>query len=144
MKYCCVRHPSMDLTDFNSNYLNKLLENISKEQKSIFLLGDFNVNLLNYNEHNPTNEFLDSLASNSFIPLILQPTRITSHSNTLIDSIFSNIIDSDIISGNLTANISDHLPQFAITPNMFGNTTSNKSNIYDRDWSKFYSRLIFY
>ena len=32
------RHSSMDFTDFNSNYLNKLLENISKEQKSIFLL----------------------------------------------------------------------------------------------------------
>ena len=86
------RHSSTDLTDFNCNYLNKLLENISKEQKSVFLLGDFNVNLLNYNEHNQTNEFLDSLASNSFIPLILQPTRITSHSNTLIDNIFSNVI----------------------------------------------------
>ena len=36
------RHPFMDLTDFNINYLNKLLENISKEQKSIFLFGDFN------------------------------------------------------------------------------------------------------
>ena len=35
----------MDLTDFNSNYLNKLLENIFKEQKSIFLLRDFNVKL---------------------------------------------------------------------------------------------------
>ena len=78
----------MNLTDFNSNYLKKLLENIYSEQKSIILLGDFNVNLLNYNYHNPTNEFLDSLASNSFIPLILQPTRITSHSNTLIDNIF--------------------------------------------------------
>ena len=43
------RHPSMDLTDFNCNYLNKLLENISEEQKTVFLLGDFNVNLLNYN-----------------------------------------------------------------------------------------------
>ena len=32
------RHPSMYLTDFNSNYLNKLLENIFKEQKYIFLL----------------------------------------------------------------------------------------------------------
>ena len=103
------RHPSMDLTDFNCNYLNKLLENISKEQKSIFLLGDFNVNPLNYNEHNQTNEFLDPLASNSFIPLILQPTRITSHSNTLIDNIFSNVIEPDITSGNLTATISDHL-----------------------------------
>ena len=59
----------MDLTDFNCNYLNKLLENISKEQKSIFLLEDFNVNLLNYNKHNHKNEVLDSLASNSFIHL---------------------------------------------------------------------------
>ena len=49
------KHPSMDHIDFNCNFLNKLLENISKEQKSIFLLRDFNVNLLNYNEHNQTN-----------------------------------------------------------------------------------------
>ena len=131
------RHPSMDLTDFNCNYLDQLLENISKEQKSIFLLGDFNVNLLNYNGHNQTNEFLDSLASNSFIPLILQPTRKTSHSNTLIDNIFSNVIDPDIILGNLTATISDYLPQFAIIPNAFGNISGNKSNICERDWSKF-------
>ena len=127
----------MDLTDFNCNYLNKLLGNISREQKSIFLLGDFNVNLLNYNEHNQTNEFLDSLASNLLTPLILEPIRITSHSNTFIDNVFSNVIDPDIISGNLTATISDHLPQFAIIPNMFGNIPGNKSSIYERDWSKF-------
>ena len=42
------RHPFMDLTDINSSDLNKLLENLSKEQKSIFLLGDFNINLLYY------------------------------------------------------------------------------------------------
>ena len=92
---------------------------------------------MNYNEHNPINEFLDSLASNSVIPLILSPNRISSCCNTLIDNIFSRIIDPDIMSGNLTATISDHLRQFAIIPNMFGNTTSNKSNIYERDWSKF-------
>ena len=74
----------MDVTDFNGNYLNNLFEKTSKAQKSIFLLGDFNVDLLNYNEHNEANEFLASLASNSFIPLILQPTKITSHSNTLL------------------------------------------------------------
>ena len=30
----------------------ELIENISKEQKSIFRLGGFNVNPLNYNDHN--------------------------------------------------------------------------------------------
>ena len=101
------------------------------------LVGDFIVNLLNYNVHNQTNEFLDSLASKSFIPLVLQPTRITSHSDTPIDNIFSNVIDPDIISANLTAAISDQLPQFAIIPNIFGNIRGNKSNIYERNWSKF-------
>ena len=92
---------------------------------------------MNYNEHSQTNAFLDSIASNSFIPLILQPTRITIYSNTLIDNIFSNVIDPDKVLGNLTATISDHLPQFAIIPNMFGNISGNKSNIYERHWSKF-------
>ena len=105
----------MDLTNFNCNYLNKLVENISKEQKSIFLLGDFNVSLLNYNDHNQKNKVLDSLCSNSFIPLILQPARITSHFNTFIDNIFSNVIDPHIVPGNLTVTISDHLPQLAIS-----------------------------
>ena len=73
----------MDLNDFNTNYLHNLLDKVSKEQKSVFLLGNFNINLLNYNSHNPTNEFLDSLASNPFVPCILQPTRLTSHSKTL-------------------------------------------------------------
>ena len=37
----------------------------------------------------------------------------------------------------MTAISFDHLPQLAITPNMFGNIPGNKSNIYERDWSKF-------
>ena len=51
------KHPSMDLTGFNSNYLNNLLEKASKEQKPVFLLGDCNINLLNHNVHNPTKVF---------------------------------------------------------------------------------------
>ena len=68
---------------------------------------------------------------------LLQPTRITSHSNTLIDNIFTNLIFPNSISGYLTAPISEHLPQFPIVPNIFSNLPSNKSNIYERDWSNF-------
>ena len=133
---CVYKHPNMDVLDFNS-LINQLLDKISKEQKQIFLLGDFNINLLNYHEHQPTNEFLDSLASNSIIPYILQPTRITSHSKTLIDNIFSNVLSFEAISGNITATISDHLPQFLFAPNVLSNPLCNKSNILERDWSKF-------
>ena len=127
----------MDALDFKNNYLNQILEILSKEQKQVFLLGDFNINLLNYNDHQPTNDFLDSLASNSFIPYILHPTRITSHSKTLIDNIFSNYISHEIISGNITATISDHLPKFSFVPNILSNPSTPKSNFYERDWSKF-------
>ena len=105
---CIYKHPSMDLNDFNTNYPSNLLDNVSKEQKSVLLLGNFNVNLLNYNNFKPANEFLDSLASNSFVSYILQPTRLTYHSKTLIENIFSNIISAEAISDNLTSTVSDH------------------------------------
>ena len=69
--------------------------------------------------------------------MILQLSRVTTHSNILKDNIFSNDLDPDITSGNLTATISDHLHQFSIIPNMFCNISGNKSNIYERDWFKF-------
>ena len=34
----------------------------------------------------------------------------------------------------MTARVFDHLPQFSIISNMFGNILGNKSNIYERDW----------
>ena len=62
---------NMDASDFNKNYLNTLLDKLSKENKQVFLLDDFNINLLNYNDYQPTNKFLDSIGSNSFISYIL-------------------------------------------------------------------------
>ena len=72
-----------------------------------------------------------------FLPYIIQPTRVTSNSKTIIDYIFSNIISTDIISGNLTAAISIHLPQFLIAPEIFRNSPSSKSNYFQRGWSNF-------
>ena len=129
------KHPLMYVTDFNSNYLNNLVEKVSKEQKSVFILGYFNINLLNYNVHNPTAEFLDSLASKSLLPFILQPARITSHSKTLIHNILTKVILPDLLWGNLAA--TGHLSQFLIVSNTFCNPPLSKSNIYERDWSNF-------
>ena len=88
----------------------------SKERKQVFLLGVFNINPLNHNDHQQTNDFLDSLSSNSFIRYILHPTRIASHSKTLIYNKFSNSISPEIISGNITATISDHLSKYLFVP----------------------------
>ena len=51
----------MDLFEFIHYYLNPLLDKLAKEQKTVFLLADFNVALLKYEQHKATKEFLDSL-----------------------------------------------------------------------------------
>ena len=79
----------MNLNEFNDNYLNIVLQKNSKEKKSVFLLGDFNVDLLKYDKNAGTNEFIDSLSSYMYLSYILHPTRITGHSQTIIDIIFS-------------------------------------------------------
>ena len=43
---CVYKHPNMDVIDFNY-LINQLPDKILKEQKQIFLLGDFKINLLN-------------------------------------------------------------------------------------------------
>ena len=96
---CIYRHPNIDLDEFNDNYL-KFLRKIN-----VFFLGDFNVDLLKYDKHAPTNEFLDSLFSHMFLPHIVQPTRISTTSKTLIDNIFSNIHFPTSVSGNITSSI---------------------------------------
>ena len=53
------------------------------------------------------------------LPYFLHPTKITGHSKTLIDNIFSNHISKEAICGNLISTISDHLPQFLIMPSIF-------------------------
>ena len=44
---------------------------------------------------------------------------------------------SETTFGNLTATISDHLTQFLFAPNILANPSSNKSTVFERDWSKF-------
>ena len=44
---------SQYIQNFN-DILMPTLEKISKENKDAYLMGDFNINLINYNSHNPT------------------------------------------------------------------------------------------
>ena len=75
--------------------------------------GDFNLDLLQYNQHTPTPEFIDTFFSHAFIPLISNPTRLTSYSSTLIDNIFTKNLSQSILNGIVLNDLSDHLPVFA-------------------------------
>ena len=85
---CVYRHPSMDLKEFNEDFLTPYLSTTDKEKKKHFLVGDFNVDLLKIDDETNYSTFFDILTSNLFIPHIIHPTRITSTSKSLIDNIF--------------------------------------------------------
>ena len=63
----------------------------------IFIMGDFNVNLLNAETNENNNVFLNLMYSHSFYPLITKPTRISTTSATLNDNICSNSHDDSVI-----------------------------------------------
>jgi len=96
--------------------LEQTLKIITKEHRPCYLLGDYNINLLKQNVHLPTKQFLDTLLSYGFYPLINKPTRITTETTTLIDNILTNIHDIQTKSGIWTVDISDHLPIFTVLP----------------------------
>ena len=72
------RPPNQSVGDFMSKH-NDLLAEIFRENKICFIMGDFNLNLINLQHHQNTGEFLYGLDSNMFFPMITRPTRITSH-----------------------------------------------------------------
>jgi len=94
------RHPNDNLDSF-LEYLNSTTERIDRGSKCCAVLGDFNVDLLKIEKHQPTDDFLNTVSSFCFQPQILQPTRITDHSATLIYNILFSSIEHFTISGNV-------------------------------------------
>ena len=113
---CVYKHPNHEVSNFTNNYITLLLDKLCNENKDIMIMGDFNINLITYNDDKNTGNFLDTMFSQSFLPYITTPTRIIRNIETLINNIYYNKPLSNIISGNLSSIISDHLIQFLIEP----------------------------
>ena len=133
---CIYRHPHMNLNEFNDYYINNLLDKLSKENKTVFLLGDFDIDLLNYDQHSLTNEFLDPLSSHVLLPHIVQPTRIRNNSKTLTDNIYLHVITPNNISGNITA-------QFLIAPDIFSTPPSTNWIFLKETGSSLIKKILF-
>ena len=128
----------MNGTDFIDEHLKAIVDKLSKENKKVFIAGDFNVDLLNAATHNETFEFFDTMMSNFLLPVITFPTKVNRGNNTLIDNIFTNQLHPDTKSGNLEINLSDgHLPSFLIMPKQNQNHLPKKHNIYTRSSKHF-------
>ena len=131
---CAYRHPSTEIEHF-TEHLQSSLSNPSVANKHVFILGDFNINLLNYDSHTPTFDFFSLLLSQHYLPYIIHPTRVSDQSSTVIDNIFSNVCNLDTKSGNILTQIADHFPQFLIVRKV--GITNKTMSYYQHDYSKF-------
>ena len=129
---CIYRHPGADLALF-TNELENVINQLNQNNMQILLLGDFNIDLMKYGQHPPTEEYLDMIHSYNLLPLITKPTRITDHTSSLIDHIYTNSIQHNVTAGILVADVSDHLPIFCITDL---NPSRKNTSYYMRDYSQ--------
>ena len=91
-------------------------------------MGDFNLNLLNYESHSYTNDFTNFMVFHYLIQHILQPTRVT-------DNIFTNATDFEATSGNTLNQIAAHYAQFLVLKKV--PSVHKDSAYYSYDYSKF-------
>ena len=125
------------INNFVDNFFSDILQKITKEKnKSCIIMGDFNCDLLKIDDHDDINYFYNMLTSHSFRPLVLQPTRVTSKSSTLIDNIFTNDMSLSSVGGNITSSISDHFSQFC-TLDVYEKNKKIKKNIKGRSFKNF-------
>ena len=129
------RPPDQNMKEFNKSIDTLLSKIADQEKKLLYIMGDFNINLLNNDVHESTGEFVDILSSHSLYASIVKPTRITSKSATLIDNIFTNNLANQT-SGILMSDISDHLPIFVSTDVNVYDKNASSVNIEIRDMSK--------
>ena len=105
--------PKADMDIFTFT-LHELQMTINQENKDVFILGDINIDILKFQNHHKSNEYLYNTFASGFIPLITRPTRVTPYSATLIDHVYTNKRLIDSISGIIICDISDHFGIFSI------------------------------
>ena len=100
-------YTSDDLTKFIDEH-TQLLHELRLRSKTVYLCGDYNIDLLKIDSNEKFRTFYENTTSVGFVPKILLPTRICETTSTFIDNIYTNVIDKSSTSGILITPISDH------------------------------------
>ena len=77
--------------------IQQVVHNSKHSTKSFFLVGDFNLNSLDYASSTTVKNFFNLAFENGIFPVINRPTQVTWASATAIDHILTNtIMDQDL------------------------------------------------
>ena len=106
------RPPNGKIKPFKK-YFQNLFDKNNRENKIIYLLGDYNLNVLDYNNNTKVKNFFNMMFSHDIFSLINKPTRATKHTATAIDNIFTNnFFNTNLKTGIIKTDVSDHFEIF--------------------------------
>ena len=128
------RHPGNNVAEFTDTF-NTCLTKLNGSNRKFFVMGDFNINLIN-TEQPAVRDYVNMLNANGTFSLITIPTHVGRHSATLLDHFYTNSGDMATQSYVLGSVITDHYPILCDMSDCFVRSTTN-TRAYKRDLSKF-------
>ena len=106
------RPPDSTLKELK-NYLKPIFDNIQRNNKDLYLVGDFNIKVLDYESNVKVKIFVNFAFQNSLIHLINKPFRVTKANATAIDHYA--FLNKQIKTRIIKTEIWDHFHTFLIT-----------------------------
>ena len=131
------RPPDGDLS-LTETFLRKIISENTKANKTLFLAGRFNINVLDYENKKKVQNCANLTFKFSMMPTTNKSTRVTSYTTTAIDNIITNpIFDNDFESAIIKTDVSDLFTAIFMTKLK---TTSSPKNHVDQ-FLKIFSSL---
>ena len=129
------RPPNRDVKEFEK-HLNKILSTNEILKKEVIMAGDFNMNLLDFEQNKKVKNFLNIMFGHSMFPVINKPPRVTKNTATAIDHIFiSSVTTTKFKTGIIKSDISDHFPIFFVAEYNIHIKKTKERFIFRRDLS---------
>ena len=117
------------------NHFKNILSKQEITNKELVLVGDFNIDLLDFNESKMVQHFVNLMFRHGFISTINKPTRVTRNTATAIDhNITNSVKNTEFKTVIIKTDISDHFPMFFLFTCVV-NTEAREEFIYKRNYS---------
>ena len=127
------RPPNADPNELENHFKN-ILSKREITNKELVLIGDFNINVLDFNESKMVQSFVNLMFRHGLIPTINKPTRVIRNTATAIDHTITNsVINAEFKTGIIKADISNHFHIFFIFKCVVDTTETRKEFIYKRN-----------
>ena len=79
-----IYRPPKENIKFFKDYCKELLSKKKTSGKNVFIVGDLNINSLDYESNEPVKNLFNLVFQNGFLPLIQRATRVTTTTETAI------------------------------------------------------------